>query len=293
MPSLLERLGLGQQAAVGPASGAAWVRRYSMPTTPLLERETIVYMRSVRTGSEVYLIGTAHVSKASAEEVKEVIHLVRPQYVGVELDAERAEKLMSGKMYEDQGSRGLLATLRELMHAPGDIGQKVLTVAMRSMYKMLRDTGLEPGLEFKVAMEEAQKVNAEIVLLDRPAQETMARLREVLSLWDIVKLFTRRIDPNEVPPVLRDMGQITPQNIEETTEQLKTREAVRQITAFMEKLFPDVVRVMVHERDEIIFNRLRQLRGCIVAVVGMAHVDGIERLWKEYEDYGVDEVEEF
>lgn len=29
------------------------------------------------------------------------------------------------------------------------------------------------------------------------------------------------------------------------------------------------VRVMVHERDEIIFNRLRQLRGCIVAVVGM------------------------
>ena len=54
-----------------------------------------------------------------------MIHLVRPQYVGVELDAERAEKLMLGKMYEDQGSRGLLATLRELMHAPGDIGQKV------------------------------------------------------------------------------------------------------------------------------------------------------------------------
>lgn len=24
-----------------------------------------------------------------------------------------------------------------------------------------------------------------------------------------------------------------------------------------------------------------------------AHMDGIERLWKEYEDYGVDEVEEF
>lgn len=72
-PSLFERLGLGQQAeGVSPAMGGAWVRRYSMPTTPLLERETIAYMRSVRTGSEVYLIGTAHVSKASAEEVKEV-----------------------------------------------------------------------------------------------------------------------------------------------------------------------------------------------------------------------------
>jgi hypothetical protein len=31
-----------------------------------------------------------------------------------------------------------------------DLGQKVLAVGMRSMYKMLRDTGLEPGKEFKV-----------------------------------------------------------------------------------------------------------------------------------------------
>lgn len=70
----------------------------------------------------------------------------------------------------------------------------------------------------------------------------MARLRQVLSLWDIVKLFTKRIDPKDIPPALRDLGNIYPQNIEEKTEQLKTREAVRQVTQFMEKLFPDVVR---------------------------------------------------
>lgn len=58
-------------------------------------------------------------------DLPQVIDLVCPQYVGLELDAERAEKLMANKMYEDQGSRGLLATLRELMHSPGDIGQKV------------------------------------------------------------------------------------------------------------------------------------------------------------------------
>jgi hypothetical protein len=72
-------------------------------------------------------------------------------------------------------------------------------------------------------------------------QETMARLRQVLSLWDIVKLFTKRIDPKNIPPALRDLGNINPQNIEEKTEQLKTREAVREVTQFMEKLFPDVV----------------------------------------------------
>lgn len=77
----------------------------------------------------------------------------------------------------------------------------------------------------------------------------MARLRQVLSLWDIVKLFTRRIDPKDIPPVLREMGEITAQNIEEKTEQLKTREAVRQITAFMEKLFPDVVSTTPHQHE--------------------------------------------
>lgn len=45
--------------------------------------------------------------------------MVRPHYVGVELDEERAQKLMSGKMYEDRESRGLLGVLRELLHAPG------------------------------------------------------------------------------------------------------------------------------------------------------------------------------
>jgi hypothetical protein len=69
----------------------------------------------------------------------------------------------------------------------------------------------------------------------------MVRLRQVLSLWDIVKLFTKRIDPKDIPPALRDLGKVNPQNIEEKTEQLKTREAVRQVTRFMEKLFPDVV----------------------------------------------------
>lgn len=60
----------------GPLIGVAQVRSYGIGTTPLPERETIAYMRSVRTGTEVYLIGTAHVSKASAEEVKEVSILV-------------------------------------------------------------------------------------------------------------------------------------------------------------------------------------------------------------------------
>ncbi len=51
---------------------------------------------------QIYLIGTAHVSKPSSDEVRDMIHAVRPQTVFVELDEERARVLRGGD--EDQGN---------------------------------------------------------------------------------------------------------------------------------------------------------------------------------------------
>ena len=46
--------------------------------------------------TQIFLVGTAHVSKASVEEVRSTIRRVRPATVLVELDAGRAQKLRSG-----------------------------------------------------------------------------------------------------------------------------------------------------------------------------------------------------
>jgi pheromone shutdown protein TraB len=45
---------------------------------------------------QIFLVGTAHVSKVSVEEVRTTIKRVRPATVLVELDAGRARKLRSG-----------------------------------------------------------------------------------------------------------------------------------------------------------------------------------------------------
>lgn len=45
---------------------------------------------------QIFLVGTAHVSKASAEEVRDMIRLVRPQAVMVELCPPRAAHLRTG-----------------------------------------------------------------------------------------------------------------------------------------------------------------------------------------------------
>ncbi len=47
---------------------------------------------------------------------------------------------------------------------------------------MLKTLGMDPGLEFKVAMEEAQKLRARIVYGDANVQETMRRISQSLRM---------------------------------------------------------------------------------------------------------------
>lgn len=46
--------------------------------------------------AQIFLVGTAHVSSASAEEVRDVIKQVKPGTVMVELCAGRAEQMLRG-----------------------------------------------------------------------------------------------------------------------------------------------------------------------------------------------------
>lgn len=49
-------------------------------------------------------------------------------------------------------------------------------------YRVLKTLGMDPGLEFKVAMEEAQKLRARIVYGDANVQETMRRISQSLRM---------------------------------------------------------------------------------------------------------------
>jgi pheromone shutdown protein TraB len=108
----------------------------------------------------------------------------------------------------------------------------------------------------------------------------MKRLRDVITLRDIIKIIMTNSNPNieHYPSILKDWEK---NDFQGSVERLKTRETVRQLISWMEAAFPDVVKVMVHERDALMVKRLRACEGKVVGVVGMAHMDGIERLWKD------------
>ena len=75
-------------------------------------------------------------------------------------------------------------------------------------------------------------------------------------------------------------------------ETLKTRKATAAMAAAMRAQFPKVANAMLDQRDDVMTERLLEAareRGeeKIVAVVGMAHMDGIEARWGDAQGDGL------
>lgn len=70
----------------------------------------------------------------------------------------------------------------------------------------------------------------------------MKRLRGAISFWDVIKIIRRSDDPFKSPPPFM---QEPFHEVESALEKLKTRKNVRELMAWMEADFPDVVSCVV------------------------------------------------
>jgi pheromone shutdown protein TraB len=88
------------------------------------------------------------------------------------------------------------------------------------------------------------------------------------------------------PPELRVIfgrllsGKIDPKQF---VESIKTRDNAHQVSSYFQRSFPSVYNVMITKRDVHMAMMLRRHcgKGKVVAVVGMAHMEGIEREWEK------------
>ncbi|XP_002979246.2 traB domain-containing protein isoform X2 [Selaginella moellendorffii] len=161
---------------------AGWARRADV-IKQFIAMGRIAHLKNSSNGAEIFLVGTAHVSAKSAEEVEEVIGIVKPDIVAVELCEERAKKLLAG--YHDTS---LFQKVQEFMKFPGGLKQKVVHLALSASYQAMREAGLEPGKEFKVAMEEAKARRAGILLIDQRYDVTISKLTKAIRIRDVINL---------------------------------------------------------------------------------------------------------
>ena len=218
----------------------------------------------VKVNDNIILVGTAHISKESVEEVKKAIKEYKPDVVAVELCKRRHEAITKKDKWENTPVTKLLRSNNAYLM----LAQTFLSSIQRRLGK---EYGVEPGSEMIAAMDVAKKNKIEVALVDRDISITLKRawrkmgLREKFKLtWEFLKAI---------------LGYD-----EEEAEELDLKKLMDQdvISSLMEEfgeIAPSVAEVLIHERDEYISKRIldESKKGKVVAVVGAGHVKGIKK----------------
>merc|ERR1719244_444877 len=153
---------------------------------------------SLPNGGRVYLVGTAHFSQESNEDVAAVIQAVKPDIVVLELCKARTTVLHLDEEKSLELAKDLtLEKVAEMVRSQGAL-QGVMTCTMLSMSAHLtKELGMAPGGEFRRAYREAKTVPGCLVHLgDRPIQVTLKRAFGSLSVWQMAKLALTMLTSN-------------------------------------------------------------------------------------------------
>ncbi|MDR2143548.1 MAG: TraB/GumN family protein [Treponema sp.] len=209
---------------------------------------------------EIVLVGTAHVSRESIEEVSGTIREEHPDMVCVELDQgrydaiskkENWEKLNVAKVFREGKGFLLMANL-------------VLASFQRRLGKEL---GVQPGEEMKTALETAEKLGIAWALCDREVQITLRRAWSKCGLWSKSKLMASLVSSAFATEKLS----------EAEIENLKKRSELDGMMDELARYLPAVKKTLIDERDRYLAAKIWAAGGKkILAVVGAGHMAGLK-----------------
>jgi len=221
-------------------------------------------------GKEIKLIGTAHVSRGSIDEVKKIISDDKPDMVCVELDEGRYNTIAQNDNWQ---KLDLSKVFRE--------GKGFLLIAnlvLASFQRRLgNELGVKPGEEMIMAVQTANEMGLPFSLCDREVQTTLRRAWARCGLWSKSKLLasllasaftTEKLSPEEI-------------------ENLKNRNELDGMMKELADYLPSVKETLIDERDRYlaakIWSSLPAAENTeaaagkkIVAVVGAGHMQGIK-----------------
>ena len=212
-------------------------------------------------GRKITLIGTAHVSKESIEEVTQTIKTLSPDCVAIELDEKRADSIQNAERYSQ------LDIIKVLKRHEGFLllANLILSSFQR---RMGLNVGVKPGDEMLAAINTANQMNISSVMVDRPIQITLKRAWAKNSFWGKCKLFAllissafskEEVDPSEI-------------------ENLKNSSEMDSMMEELAKEMPVIKKVLIDERDEYLASKIWDAKGeNIVAVLGAGHLPGVEK----------------
>lgn len=219
-------------------------------------------------GKELILIGTAHVSRQSAEEVKEVIERERPDSVCIELDEQRYQSVMDSNKWKETDIFKVIKDKKATL--------LLMNLAVSSFQNRLaKQFDIKPGQEMIQGIESAKETGANLVLADRNIQVTFSRIWGNLGFSGKSQLLSAIF-----------LSIFSKETIsEDELEKMKTQDTLNAALAEFTEAFPKLKKPLIDERDQYLAQKIKDAPGNkIVAVLGAAHVPGITKeIHKEHD----------
>ncbi|GHV78694.1 conjugal transfer protein TraB [Spirochaetia bacterium] len=211
-------------------------------------------------GREITLIGTAHISRESIEEVAGVIRDEKPDQVCVELDAGRYQAMEQKDNWEK------LDVVKVLREGRGFFLMANLVLGSFQR-RMGAELGVKPGEEMKTAIDTAAGLGIPYIFCDREIQTTLRRAWTRCGLWSKSKLLASLAG-----------SAFTTEKLSETEiENLKNRSELDGMMGELADYLPSVKETLIDERDRYLAAKI-WTGGATkqVAVVGAGHLMGIK-----------------
>ncbi len=211
----------------------------------------------------VILIGTAHVSKESAQQVSQTIREEKPDTVCVELCQSRYQSIRQKERWQETDIVKVIKEKKSFL-----LLSNLLLASFQK--RIAKKFDINPGAEMIKAIETAEETGAKIHLADRDIRTTLARTWRAMGLWSKIKLMFQ---------LILSLGEVEDIK-EEDIEKMKQEDVLESLLAEVGKSLPVLKEILIDERDQYLADKIRNCPGKnVVAVVGAGHVQGIKKYW--------------
>ncbi len=216
---------------------------------------------------DIFLIGTAHVSKTSVETVKKFIEEENPDSVCVELCSSRFQSITNPDKWKEMDIITIIKQKKALL--------LLVNLILSAFQKRLaRQLGINPGQEMIQAIQSAKENNIKLILADRDIQITFTRIWKKLNFFGKLRLFFMLL-----------LSMFNKEDIsEEEIEKLKSEDILTAALQDLATSFPRLKNTLIDERDQYLAEKIKNSPGKkIVAIIGAGHVHGIKQeIFKEH-----------
>ncbi len=218
---------------------------------------------------KITLLGTAHISKASADKVTELLDSNEFDAVAIELCPSRHNALINP---DAMSQMDLFKVMRE-----GKASMVAASLALGAYQQRLADQfGIKPGQEMRAAIKSAQKHHLEVLLIDREIGTTLKRVYKNVPWWKRFGIASSLLG-----------SVLTRQEVtEDEIEKLKQGDILESTFAQFSEEASDIYIPLVDERDRYMAARIEQelvntAHKNILVVIGAGHLKGMHNYLNE------------